>query len=227
MQKTYKLTCLEDKVLYIDQDENVAEIAQLRQDEKYKYSSYPTMLLCFTLFFDLALMLFFKIKQNQNMLVMSIFFSVFLSPNLFNFIYKVIMYHIGSSNWRTSSRMHAALHMVINAVNKRQCIPTLEEVKKSSKFLDGCKSFLKMRSLVLFALLFVLNLVFPTNSVLLKSAISVVLGIIIGLWWYRFSWLESLILLKPTDEELKIVLYALSKCDKIAKTAPIHNEVAG
>lgn len=32
MQKTYKLTCLEDKVLYIDQDENVAEIAQLRQD---------------------------------------------------------------------------------------------------------------------------------------------------------------------------------------------------
>lgn len=113
---------------------------------------------------------------------------------------------------RTTTRYHCALHQVINAYQSLGRVPTLEEVKKSSRFLRTCELQLFLDQIALFI---------PLAIVLAFCDISIIciIGMLVFYYiclkqcdrCYRFSkYLQLLFLAKPTDMELKTAIECLS-----------------
>lgn len=216
MASTHKkyFMCLENCIFltqYINETDEQEKIIKIcNQDEKFNFSHYSIASLIFAFIMDMVLLTYSAIVGNITLFVASSFFSLVISPKLSNFLFKVFLYKFGNTTWKKAARTHAAIHMVINACEKYQRIPTIEEAKNSSWYATDCKSFSKEFSLLLYSTLFLFLAIFSPSfvpAVLISMGISLILNIIKR----RLVFLERLILSKPTEDDIVFVISQLQK----------------
>lgn len=208
--------CLENRIYlfqYVDEFyERTKTFDICTQDEKFNFSWYSSLTLAVAFIFDIVAMLYAVLAQNTNLFVAFTMFAVFISPKLFNFIFKVFLYKFGNAAWRKSARMHAAIHMVMNAYEKYQRIPTIEEAKEASYYTNDCKSFSKEISLLTYSCVFLVVALFHFNTIACVIA-SIVISVFFNLFRSCFVFLEHLILSKPEESDLIYVINQIKSID--------------
>lgn len=155
----------------------------------------------------------FIFSQNFGLVLAAIWFSIFVSFELYKFVKH--SYEMKSKNGkeRSLAKLHAAEHMAINAYHKLQRVPTLEEVKKFSRFTPKCgsrKTF--SRIFATFMITIVIATLFSYNS--LVYSIALVAITIFSVLAEHYGWLiflQVFVTSKPTDKELKLAIEGLKQ----------------
>lgn len=208
------LSCLEDKIFftqYISETDEYVEVVNVCNEDKdynYRFSHYQSSALIVAFIVDIALFAYSAIVKNFNLFVAFASFALILSPKLFNFIFKVFLYKFGSEKWKKAARTHAAIHMVMNAYEEYQRVPTVEEAQSFSRYTENCKSFSKEFSLFLYSCVFVLVAIFNFNTIICVF-ISTAVSLIFNIMKRRLVFLERLILSNPTESDITFVINRL------------------
>ena len=119
------------------------------------------------------------------------------------------------STWKTrktnpsSFRFHSAEHMVINAYKDLNRVPSLEEIKKYSRFINTCGTNLTTQFFLLYMILPTCNL---AHSIKLKIFLMIVTLIIVLLFTHlgKLNFLQKLSTIPATDVELKVAIEGLN-----------------
>lgn len=168
------------------------------------------------LLFDTILIFLAALIKNETFFIAVTMFSLFISLNLFKLLHVIYEMKISKRLYKTS-KFVAASHMATNAYNKLQRIPTLEEVKKYSRFSSNSKIcmpisrifsqamlilFLIFFGNVSFGILLFFSIIIPVASFFITSS-----GIL--------NFLQVFVTSKPTDEELKVAITAVRIYEKM------------
>lgn len=158
--------------------------------------------------------------NTRNLLIMysTLYFAFTSSLMFFNFLIKVPILKYGSNEWRKWSRLHAAMHMAINAYNKKGSNPTFEEIRNSSFITKSCSSMCSIRDIICSTMFLVISVIlkeYTILTILFFLVISYVSNLLnkIGL----FNQFQRLIISKPTDLEIKIISDTLEIYEQIYK----------
>lgn len=149
-----------------------------------------------------------------------IFFCLTTSSLFYTFVEYCHEGRIPDKNGYSLNRFHGAEHMAINAYNKLQRIPTLEEIRGFSRFLKNCGSRHLFKKLVPNLVLCILIAVFTFSSptfwalfIGLVIPINIVIRLCIDEGWFRF--LQVFITEKPSDNELLLAIEALKNFESM------------
>lgn len=143
------------------------------------------------------------------------YFVIVVLNDLLYFTSLLYMYKRKKSPLYSTSMFHAAGHMVLNAYEKYQRVPTLEEVKKSSRYHKDGVYVYKISELLFKIVGCIVLTIFCRLS--LAYFIGALLSLI--LFWIAFTKLDLLkyseyfILSTPTDEQLEVVIYAFENLE--------------
>ena len=146
---------------------------------------------------------------NMEMLIAIVLFRLFAMREFLNIIYSAIQTKCGKE--KSLGRYHSAEHMVKNAYRSLGRVPSLEEIKKFSRFSIYCGSMRGFRC-VIFALTLV---VMMSISKYILWNIWVILYIITLVITYILmssnclKYAQVLITNKPTDLELRSAIIGL------------------
>ena len=115
------------------------------------------------------------------------------------------------------ARFHAAEHMSLNAYRSLGRVPTLEEIKKYSRFSKYCGSRDMLESSCFNSLLILIFIIFESNN-LIPLIILGVLMLILKLThtpvFKVLGFLQILVTNKPTDLELNVAIEGLKELEK-------------
>ena len=116
-----------------------------------------------------------------------------------------------------SARFHSAEHMAINFYNSSYKVPTLDEIKKASKYSRFCSSYPIIKNFLFgscFAILYFFILE-KSGSILMCLGLLVLATLLLTAIIFilekldLIKYLEALFLLKPTDKELEVAIEEL------------------
>lgn len=143
---------------------------------------------------------------NFNTIFAAVYMAVIVLKDLLEITYT--SYQIKFGKCKSLGRYHAAEHMAIDAYLKYKRVPTLEEIRKASRFQENCGSRMVFRRLGFFLPLSITF--FTAGFVDLKFYIvEVVISLLIGILVSRKSigkYLQVFITNKPTDQELEVAI---------------------
>ena len=140
--------------------------------------------------------------QNFGLILAAMYFSVYVSIDIFNII--KFSYVIKCMEHSTA-KFHASEHMMLNAYEKLQRVPTLEEAKKFSRFYKNCESAIPL----------VWCFIFSIQTVAFASLFPYQIYIYFGLLlllpilWPFSTFLQILVTSKPSDKEIKLAIEGL------------------
>lgn len=223
MKKTIKphAYCMEDEIHIIERNKFDIETKKYvkieKMDDKFLITSPSTLAIIIALIIDTILLLYALSTQKIVFIFSSLYFAFFASLPFFNFIFKMISLKFGSAKWKQVAKVHAAMHMAINAFNEKGSTPTIEEMKKTSCIVNNCSCFSSLGNVICGILYFILSL-FISNWIVI-----LILYPNIFFFAHLFSSggflnkLQKLILTTPTDEELELVLEHLKTIDRFEK----------
>lgn len=224
-------------VFYSNSCPNLGVEAFLENGESYT-RIVPAELTCQR---DYAGMLFelsqMHIKRNTMLLMGLSFMMALIALNVFNNIYvfwalswfgltvagKLVsfltfVYQLKMGNQKQTARFHGAEHKVINAYEKLQRIPTLEEARNASCFSKNCGSRYDVGKFLLFmAMFFYMIFVAPKVSGIkyIIGMILMCLVIIILTEMGTFKFFQILFTYEPTDKELETAIKGLEVIDEL------------
>lgn len=115
---------------------------------------------------------------------------------------------IQNKDVKSLTRYHAAEHAVINAYNKTNEVPDLEEVKNYSSYLSSCGSLEDNIFAILFIGLGIGNFLYTSLSFMIFILVFYLLVLVLAKL-KLLSWTEALVLSKPTDDEYNVAIKAL------------------
>lgn len=150
---------------------------------------------------------------NPSFLFSAIYFSIMISSDFLFMLRNILT--IKSTNQRNLSkaRFHSAEHMILNAYTKLQKIPTLDEVKKFSRFSANCGSRFMLSKIALYTIVSILMAIVHYIGII---PYLVLIGIIIIIFiidsktgFLRF--LQVLVTSKPTDKELLLAIEGIKQ----------------
>ena len=169
--------------------------------------------------FDVILVSICLLFKKIWFVTAAVYFSIFASFDFFRL--AKISYKMKSKKGseRSTAKYHAAEHMAINAYEKLQRIPTLDEVKTFSRFSENCgsqKIFGKIiyNTLISFALAFVASWNVCVYLVLV-IAIAVLAEFVKHKGYLRF--LQVLITNVPSDSELEVAIEGIKNFEEMEK----------
>lgn len=220
-QESY-FCCNENIITFLKENsENIKTRLTLEipaMEERYLIKDYSSFAIIFSLIFD-AILIFFAIKYGSSLNTSAaLYFAISSSLKLFNFIHKSFMLKFGNSNWKKTARIHAAIHMVLNAKKSKDIMPTFEEVKSASYLLNECKSFYSV-FYTIWPTFFLISSFFTNEPfpILIAHLIFLVLLFILKAF-DLFKYMQILIISRPTISEIKYVLErfeSLEMADKL------------
>lgn len=167
--------------------------------------------------FDIALIISsiiaFIFSQNFGLVLAAIWFSIFVSFDLYKFAKH--SYEMKSKNGkeRSLAKFHAAEHMAINAYQKLQRVPTLEEVKKISRFIAKCGSRkITSRIFATFMITIVMATLYSYNSLIyLIALVAITIFSVLAEHYGWLIFLQVFVTSKPTAKELKLAIEVLKQ----------------
>lgn len=182
--------------------------------------------------FDFALIIIsiiaFVCTKNFGLIFASIYFSVFVSHDLFEF--AKISYKMKLKKGRECSiaKFHAAEHMAINAYKKLQRIPTLEEAKKYSRFSKNCGSRKILSRIFMFSMITVAM----ATLISYNGLIYLIVVLLIPLFRVileKYGWLiflQVFVTSKPTDKEIELAIEGLRQFEIMEKMIKNDEELS-
>lgn len=220
MKKTVKplAYCKEDEIHIIERiygdSETLKYIKIDKMDDKYLVTSPSFIAMIAALVFDIFLFIYAMHTQKILFIFSSLYFAFFGSLPFFNLIFKMIPLKLGSKKWRQVAKIHAAMHMAINAFNEKGSTPTLEEIRQSPYIVDNCQCFSSIGNIIC-SILYLMFSIFLSNwFIILVIYINIYIFSHLLASGGAFNNLQKLILSKPTNEELNIVLEHLESIDR-------------
>lgn len=117
----------------------------------------------------------------------------------------ILLCHIVKKTDERLFRFHSAEHMVINAYEKLNRVPSLDEIHEYSRFNNGCGT----NSITLFVLLFILGFAHSFIPVSLSFVISYLASSVIALILLQcgfLNFLQYFTTSTPTDTELLVAI---------------------
>lgn len=134
---------------------------------------------------------------------------------------SLIKKYAHSQKYKQYWRMNAAMHMVVNAYNRLNKVPTVEEAKKFSKFCKDSELATVGRKFFEFAIFALLTAITPIYVI--DSFVKDVLGDLVFILLYIFAsalmskifskYVEIFFLRKPSEEDLEVVIAAVERID--------------
>lgn len=149
-----------------------------------------------------TIMYLVKADVRKILSIMCFTVSVFVS---IDFVVEVTKEH-RTSKGKSRFRYHAAEHMAINAMNEIQRVPTLEEIKRFSRFSNNCGSNV-------IGVIIIIYLWWSFCINLWKDIIPCIVVSILGMWIIillrrlgGLNFLQYLSTIPPTDKELEVAI---------------------
>lgn len=162
----------------------------------------------------LTIMILLKVDTRlcTGMVTFSIVGTHYLCPVLYN-IYNI------KYKCKSLGRFHSAEHMAINAYNKLNRIPTLNELKKSSRFSNSCGSNKINGRIIIFAFISFAGPFLIRMGVIKYLIIMTLIPIIIAVLSYvgAMNIFQVFFTNKPNDVELQVALEGLKKYEDLEK----------
>ncbi len=158
--------------------------------------------------------------DNTNVLVAMIWFSIFVAEDFVRFL--TLSYQLKFGTQKPIARYHSAEHMTISAYERLQRIPTIEEVKKESRFCKTCGSRFTINNLAINLLVVIYMMLFASRLpfvvyVSIGIALIAIMEVICTKGGLRFF--QILVTSKPTNEEIEVAIAGLREIDKINDSA--------
>lgn len=196
---------------YTIQSENIALPIGYTKEQKSEIRNISMIISIFIM--SLA-----AITRQVDYIVSAFIVSMFVIEELVYLFYDFKKFHSRYKDTkRTLARFHAAEHMAVNAYEKHKRIPTLEEIKKASRFSARCGSMVKIRKIVNFTLTALVILVYRgicPQAYFLSVAFVALFGILEARFGF-FKFLEIFLVSKPSDEELLLAIHSLKEFEKM------------
>lgn len=166
---------------------------------------------------DLILIVLSFFTKNVGLIIAAIYFSLLVSQNFFSFAkvsYEMKSWH---GKERSTARYHSAEHMVLNAYRDLKRVPTLEEIKRYSRFSEYCGSRIIIGKIVPYGSLCIL-LAFSSFIpwpiyFILCFMVSFLVAVANKKGWLKFF--QIFITSKPTDAELEVAIEGLKYLQKL------------
>ena len=171
----------------------------------------------FIILFDLLLVLVCAIvgyfTLNFNFFIAAIYFSFVISFDFFKLLNTTLNMKYTTYKGLSSSRFHAAEHMGINAYLDLQRVPTLDEIKKYSRFSKKCGSRFILSGVSMYTTISILMSLVPYIELIpyfiILSALTILYIIDSKFGILRF--LQFFVTNKPTDKELLVAIEGLKQ----------------
>jgi len=152
-------------------------------------------------------------SKNFGFVIGAIYFSAFVSIDLYKFINSVCNLRKRDKNGYYTAKFHGAEHKVLNAYKKLQRIPTLEEARKFSRFSKLCGSRAIIYRMFMFTLLTAtIIFILHHNSIIYFITVLAIVGFVIicekhGL----LNFLQVFVTSKPSDKEINLAIEGLKQ----------------
>ena len=155
----------------------------------------------------------FEVSQNFGFIIAGIYFCCFCAYEFLKLLKTVIYNKKSNVGCFSTAKFHGAEHMSIQAYNELNRLPTLEEVKKFSRFDKYCGSqtalsyiFITWIGCFLIILLTHIGMYYDKITLLISTALSIILLILITIFDKNLTFLQVFTTSKPTDKELYLAL---------------------
>ena len=131
-------------------------------------------------------------------------------------------YQMKCGRMQDLARFHSAEHMVSNAYTKVQRIPTIEEIKKSSRFDRYCSSRIYINKILIFGMLSIVICLsgFVPVHIYIMLAAALLIFTVIQQKYNIFRFLQIFCTQKPTDKELKVAQEGIKFFEEMEEQTP-------
>ena len=171
--------------------------------------------------FDLVLIIIsvivFAFTKNFRFVMASIYFSVTVSFDLFRVIESSYKMKLKSENGHSTAKFHAAEHMAINAYEKLQRVPTLQEIKKFSRFSKDCGSRIILSRIFMLSMISLAMAFLSGDNGLLYLLVILLITLFmifaVAKGWLVF--LQVFITTKPSDDEIELAIEGLKEFENM------------
>lgn len=160
----------------------------------------------------------FKLTNNFGFLIAGFHFCCFGACNFLELI-KIIIYNKKNDrNNFSAAKFHGAEHMAIQAYNTLNRLPTMDEIKKFSRFDKYCGSqkklselFITIVSCFIIILITYLGMFCDNSTVILYATISIILLSVLTVFYKKLVFLQVFTTSKPTDKELYLAIEGINQ----------------
>ena len=219
MKKTKpKAYCKEDEIEIFERDEYDVETKKYvkisKMEDKFLITS-PAFISMFLALITDGILIFYSFNSRKIFLILSvIYFSFFASLPFFNFIIKMIFLKIGPKSWKDASKTHAAIHMIINAYNKKGSTPTFDEIKEEPYTIDVCPCVSFIPHCITSLLFIILAHLLSNWIVILLLFSNIFWAVLLTFHAFGYQKIQRLFISKPTEKNIKEVLEVFESLDR-------------
>ena len=170
-----------------------------------------------TLGINLILISFAIASMNIWVILGSLLFIFTFAEDFYRLL--ICSYEIKFGNEKRIGRFHAAKHMAVDSYNELGRVPTIEEMKKYSRFSKNCGCQCCMRAILL-GLMTSLDMIFFAGR---KSVVFIIVMLIIIIFTFldenfgTFKFIQILVTNKPTDTELMVALKGIEEFEAYSR----------
>ena len=176
------------------------------------------IIIFYVLIIILSIVLYVCFK-NFGFLIASMYFLAFVFRDLYEFINEVPLLRKKDKHGYSIAKFHGAEHKVVNAYNKLERIPTLEEAKKFSRFSKLCGSRTIIYSMFTYTVLTVsLFLYFSFNFndfMYLAIMLAIIISIKIGENYGVLNFFQVFVTSDPGDKEIELAIEGLKQFETL------------
>lgn len=207
----------------INSDGNIQSILTTKKLELY-YDSFGTLrekstkpkkwkVIILDVIIILLCLLISFFSGNFGFVVAAIYFCISISFKFFDLIQSCYNLKSKKGTEYSTSAFHAAEHMALNAYEKLQRIPTLEEIRNFSCFHRYCGSRFIFSRILAFLMLCLSMAFFAVNYSLLYfiSIGLIIVFIIVSDKCGLLKFLQIFVTNRPSDKELMVAIEGLKK----------------
>ena len=164
---------------------------------------------------DLVILALVCLTRNISFIFAWIYFAFLASVDVFQSISLAIAIKLG--DLQRLGRFHSAEHMSVEAYNALKRVPSLDELKKYSRFSEHCGSFPSFQKSFNYS---ILSLFIAIGSLVNLRAYIVMMILTISLLYvvlrYKLvKYLQVFLTNKPTDEELNVAIEGLRELEML------------
>lgn len=190
---------------------NEDELEKIIEDRENRLNKWIIIIL------DAILVGIVAIFKNLFVILGALHFSIFTSRYFFNLINEIYKNKFGEGRFKSKARYHAAEHMVINAYEKLQRIPTIQEARTFSRFYKRCGSneiiFRTIYYMVLTICFVLIGFLNGWICILIMTISSILIIIADFKKWFRFF--QVFFTNVPSDDELEVAIEGLKNSERM------------
>ena len=172
------------------------------EKEKSAEKKLFKLILCVVPFFTIFAILLKWAMRKEPMLGMRFLFLGYASMLLGVF---VLTTYIERKKTKNAFKFHSAEHMVLNAYNKLQRVPTIDEIWQYSRFSNSCGTNITTQLVVTFMLMFVATFISNPLYMMLGMLFADII-VLIFLRCGLLNFMQILSTQKPTEQELLVAI---------------------